>query len=151
VITVFNNLSLYTNVPQNFFTRGTSWFVKDTWWHTTKFCLAKMGYKTAHCHKYVSTYLCTSTYKKVKLSFYTPWRHMGTRWGWVVSITPQPCFTPRERTPGAHWTGGWVGPRVSLDTEARRKILYLCRGSNPSCPVCSQTLYWLSYPGSIYI
>jgi hypothetical protein len=24
-------------------------------------------------------------------------------------------FTPEERTPGTHWIGGWVGPRVGLD------------------------------------
>jgi hypothetical protein len=28
-----------------------------------------------------------------------------------------------ERTPGTHCTGGWVGPRAGLDTEARGKIL----------------------------
>jgi hypothetical protein len=28
-----------------------------------------------------------------------------------------------ERTPGTHCTGGWVGPRACLDTEARGKIL----------------------------
>jgi hypothetical protein len=27
-----------------------------------------------------------------------------------------PC--PGERTPGTHWTGGWVGLRAGLDTEA---------------------------------
>jgi hypothetical protein len=37
--------------------------------------------------------------------------------GWVVSITPRPRFTPGERTPGTHCTGGWVGPRAGLDTE----------------------------------
>jgi hypothetical protein len=76
-----------------------------------------------------------------------PWRHMereevqlllilnlGTRWGWVVSITPQPRFIPGERTPGTHWTGGWVGPRACLDAGARRKILCPCRGSNPDRP-----------------
>jgi hypothetical protein len=31
-----------------------------------------------------------------------------------------------------HWTGGWVGVRAGLDTDARGKILYLCQGSNPS-------------------
>jgi hypothetical protein len=49
---------------------------------------------------------------KVKLSRYTPWRYrggeevqlllilnLGTRWGWVVSVTPRPRFTPGERTP----------------------------------------------------
>jgi hypothetical protein len=38
-----------------------------------------------------------------------------------------------------------VGPRADLDTEARGKILCLCRGSNPGLPVCSQTLCWLNY------
>jgi hypothetical protein len=40
-----------------------------------------------------------------------------------------------------------VGPRASLDAEARGKILCLCRGSNPGHPARSQTLYCLSYPG----
>jgi hypothetical protein len=35
---------------------------------------------------------------------------------------------PRERIPGIHWIGGWVGLRAGLDTEVRRKILCLCRG-----------------------
>jgi hypothetical protein len=48
------------------------------------------------------------------------------------SVSPRPRFTPGERTPGTHWTGGWVGPRASLDTEVRGKIL--CRGSNLSRP-----------------
>jgi hypothetical protein len=50
--------------------------------------------------------------------------------------------------PGTHWTGDWVGPRAGLDPEARRKILCLCLGSNPSHPVRSQSLFWLSYLGS---
>jgi hypothetical protein len=44
-----------------------------------------------------------------------------------------PC--PGERTPAAHCTGGWVGFRAGLDTEARGKILCYCRGSNPDSPV----------------
>jgi hypothetical protein len=48
----------------------------------------------------------------------------------VVSVTPRPRFTPRERTPGTHWKGGWVGLRAGLDAGARRKILCPCRGSN---------------------
>jgi hypothetical protein len=24
-------------------------------------------------------------------------------------------FTPREKAPGTHWIGGWVGPRASPD------------------------------------
>ena len=38
----------------------------------------------------------------------------GTRRGRVVSSTPWPHFTPRER-PGTHFTGGWVGPWAGLD------------------------------------
>jgi hypothetical protein len=66
---------------------------------------------------------------------------LGTRWGRVVSVTPRPRFISGERTPGTHCTGGWVGPRAGLDTEARGKILCLCRGWNPDRPVRSQTLY----------
>jgi hypothetical protein len=91
--------------------------------------------------------------KKVKLSRYMPWRHMGgeeiqlllilnlgTRWVWVVSITSRPRFTPEERTPGTHWIGGWVGLRAGLDAEARIKILCPCRGSNPDHPARSHTI-----------
>jgi hypothetical protein len=60
--------------------------------------------------------------------------------GWVVSVTPRPRFTPGERSPLTNWTGGWVGLRPALATEARKRILCLCRWSNPSPPVCSQTL-----------
>jgi hypothetical protein len=28
----------------------------------------------------------------------------------------------RARAPGTHWKEDWVGPRASLDAEARRKI-----------------------------
>jgi hypothetical protein len=55
--------------------------------------------------------------------------------GWVVSVAPRPRFTPGERTPGTHCTGGWVGPRVGPDTEDIGKILCLCRGSNLDRPV----------------
>jgi hypothetical protein len=37
---------------------------------------------------------------------------------------------PGERTPGTHWTGGWMSLRAGLDTEVKGKISYLCRGSN---------------------
>jgi hypothetical protein len=64
--------------------------------------------------------------------------------GWVVSVTPRPRFTPRKRTSGTHWRGGWVGLRAGLVTEVRGKILCLCRGSNLRRPICSQTLHWPS-------
>jgi hypothetical protein len=49
-----------------------------------------------------------------------------------------------ERTPGTHCTGGWVGLRAGLDTEARVKILLPLPGIEPRSPggsVRSQTLY----------
>jgi hypothetical protein len=29
---------------------------------------------------------------------------------------------PRERAPGIHWIGGWMGPRADLDAVVKRKI-----------------------------
>jgi len=40
-------------------------------------------------------------------------------------------FTPRERAPGNHWTGGWVGPRAGLDMVVKRKISSPFQDSNP--------------------
>jgi hypothetical protein len=37
--------------------------------------------------------------------------------GWVVNVTPLPRFSPRERNPGTHCTGGLECPRAGLDTE----------------------------------
>jgi hypothetical protein len=72
-------------------------------------------------------------------SFLTSALHGGE---WSV---PHPSYAlPRERTPGTDWIGGWVGHTAGLDTEPKGKILFLRRGSNPSHPVCSQTLYLLS-------
>jgi len=40
-------------------------------------------------------------------------------------------FTPGERTPlDTHWTGGWVYPRASLDTVAKRKIPFHAPAKN---------------------
>jgi hypothetical protein len=49
--------------------------------------------------------------------------------GWVVNVTPRPRFNP-----GTHWTGGWVGPRAGLDTEATRKLLSPLPGNEPRSP-----------------
>jgi hypothetical protein len=51
---------------------------------------------------------------------------------------------PGERTPGTHCTGGWVGPRASLDTEVKGKNPLPLPGielRSPCRPARSQTLY----------
>jgi hypothetical protein len=35
------------------------------------------------------------------------------------------CFIRRERAPGTHWIGGWLGPRTGLDDVEKRKFLTL--------------------------
>jgi hypothetical protein len=57
-------------------------------------------------------------------------------------------FTPRERSPGTHWIGGWVGPRAGLDAVVKRKIPYPLPGLKPLIiqPVaqcCTTDLSWL--------
>jgi hypothetical protein len=42
---------------------------------------------------------------------------------WSASCTGY--FTPGERSPGAHWLEGWVGPRTGLDAVEKRKMLLL--------------------------
>jgi hypothetical protein len=61
---------------------------------------------------------------------------------WLVSCPGR--FTPRERAPGIHCIGGWVGSRIGLDAVAKRKIPSPCRDSNPRSPSAKL----LSYPGS---
>jgi hypothetical protein len=58
---------------------------------------------------------------------------------------------PSESTSCTKWIGGCVGLRAGLGTEARGKILCPCQGSNSGRPVCSQTLYLLSYASSYSI
>jgi hypothetical protein len=57
---------------------------------------------------------------------------LGVRWRWVVSFMPWLLY-PRERAPGTHWIGGWVGPRASLDVliiVAIFLIFFLLTNSN---------------------
>jgi hypothetical protein len=55
---------------------------------------------------------------------------------------------PQGKTPGTHWIGVWVGPRVCLDDVEKRKILTLPELElRPlSHPAHSQPLYRLCYP-----
>jgi len=34
-------------------------------------------------------------------------------------------FTPRERAPGTHWIGDWVGTRAVLDAVVKRNFPYV--------------------------
>jgi hypothetical protein len=52
----------------------------------------------------------------------------------VVSFTRRPLYL-RERAPGTHWIGGWVGPRSVLDAVVKRKIPNPFRESNPRIPI----------------
>jgi hypothetical protein len=51
------------------------------------------------------------------------------------SVSRPSCFTSRERAPGTHWIGGWVGPRAVLDAVVKRKIPSPRRDSNPTTPI----------------
>jgi hypothetical protein len=41
------------------------------------------------------------------------------------------ALPPRERVPGTHWIGSWVGPRTILDVVVKRKIPSPRWESNP--------------------
>jgi hypothetical protein len=45
------------------------------------------------------------------------------------------ALPPRERAPGTHWIGGWVGPRAVLDAVVKRKIPSPGRESKPRTPI----------------
>jgi hypothetical protein len=59
------------------------------------------------------------------------WRHSSTHSltsaldGGEWSASRSGRFTPRERAPGTHWIGGWVGPSNTRSSviKSRRMIL----------------------------
>jgi hypothetical protein len=53
----------------------------------------------------------------------------------------------REKDPGTHWIGSWVGLRAGLDIVARRKSFASAENRTRSSSPC-QTVYLLSYPSS---
>jgi hypothetical protein len=73
-----------------------------------------------------------------------PWRCIGEwRYSSTHSLTPAlqgvewsasrtGHFTPRERAPGTHWIGSWVGPKAILDMLVKRKIASPHWESNPT-------------------
>jgi hypothetical protein len=82
----------------------------------------------------------------LKLSHYPSGRRLGERRynfysfstsaldGGERSASRPGCALIPGKDPGTHWIGGWVGIRTGLDTDARRKIFCLCRGSNIDRP-----------------
>jgi hypothetical protein len=60
------------------------------------------------------------------------WRRIGGAWvlihaflasaldGGEFSASRSGKFTPRERAPGTHWIGGWVGPRAVVDAHTNQ-------------------------------
>jgi hypothetical protein len=76
--------------------------------------------------------------------------HAGVLWEWRCSFihvltsaldggewsdSRSGRFTPRERAPGTHWRGGWVGPRTVLYAVVKRKIPSPLRESKPRIPI----------------
>jgi hypothetical protein len=51
-------------------------------------------------------------------------------------------FNPRERTPGTHWIGDWVGPSAGLDAVMRRKFSAPIGTRTPDHPASSPALYY---------
>jgi hypothetical protein len=45
------------------------------------------------------------------------------------------ALPPGEGAPGIHWIGGWVGPRVILDTVSKRKIPSPCQEFKSKYPI----------------
>jgi hypothetical protein len=89
---------------------------------------------------------------KVKLSLCLNWaaRHEGVLGEWMYSSTHSLTsaldggewsasrpgrFTLREKAPGTHCIGGWVGPRTGLKAVVKRKIPSPRRESNPRTPI----------------
>jgi hypothetical protein len=57
--------------------------------------------------------------------------------------------TPRERAPGTHWIGDWVGPRAGLDPVVRRKIPSPRRDLKPRSSSLYPSATPLSYPSPL--
>jgi hypothetical protein len=97
--------------------------------------------------------------KNIKVKLSIPLRHVGAKverksYSFLTSALDRvsdqchapAALYPREWIHVTHCTGDWVSLRTGLDTETKGKVLCLCQGSNSGRAVCSQTLYWLSYP-----
>jgi hypothetical protein len=80
--------------------------------------------------------------KKLKLHHYKLRRRMGERryssysFSTLDGVSGQrhvpPRFRPRERTPGTHCTGGWVGPRAVVWTQRLEEKSFVPAGDRTS-------------------
>jgi hypothetical protein len=68
----------------------------------------------------------------------------GTRWGWLVSSTPHPHFTPGKDLAPILQEAGWAPGPVWTGGKYR-----LHRDSIPDSAARSQSLYRLSYRPSL--
>jgi hypothetical protein len=82
------------------------------------------------------------------------WTGLGIRWGWVVSVTLRPRFSPWERAPvPTVQDAGWA-PKPVWTQRLQEKILSPLPGIEPRSPgrlARNQTLYWLSYPAHMFL
>jgi len=59
--------------------------------------------------------------------------------GGVWSAIRPGRFIPRERAPGTHWRGGWVGAETGVEAVAKKKITVPAPAGNRT-PACSLEL-----------
>jgi hypothetical protein len=82
------------------------------------------------------------------ISFFTSFTpyNFHFRRGWVVSVAPAALYLRYLLDRILDGPQSWS----DQNTEARGKILCLCRWPNPSCPVCTQMQYWPSYTTKLW-
>jgi hypothetical protein len=70
---------------------------------------------------------------------------LGTRWKGVISITPQPLYSP-GKSPGTHGTERWLDPKVGLDVVEKGASPGPAHKSNPDfsavLPVACRYIDW---------
>jgi hypothetical protein len=79
---------------------------------------------------------------------------LGSRWGWVVSVTPRPHFSPGERTPPVPIVQEARLAPEPVWIQIRGKILLPLPGiepRSPGRPARNQKLDSLSYPADISV